>query len=131
MENTNKIRVLIAEPNKTAEIATIDNTLEAMQEIVGGQIEAFQIPPCMDPVSIVCNEDGKMMNPPLRANRHLPDGRGGIADIICGTFIVCGTKDDDFVSLNDAMVQKYMELYESPEIFFRDGNNIRFVKGKA
>ena len=48
-----KMRVLKIEPRKEPEIIDIPDTLEAMQEAVGGYIEAIY--PFAEEVAIVCN----------------------------------------------------------------------------
>lgn len=53
-----KISVLVVEPNKYPKMIEIDNTLEAMQEVVGGDIEEYM--PFEDEVAIICNEEGKV-----------------------------------------------------------------------
>lgn len=52
------IRVVLVEPGKLARIAKIDTTLDAMQQTVGGDIEAYY--PFEEQVCIVCNEEGKI-----------------------------------------------------------------------
>ena len=62
----NKISVLLVEPNKYPKMIEIDDTLEAMQEVVGGDIEEYM--PFEDEVAIVCHEEGKLIGlPPNRA----------------------------------------------------------------
>lgn len=56
--HANKIKVLLVEPNKYPKMVEIDDTLEAMQELVEGDIEEYM--PYEDDVAIVCNEEGKM-----------------------------------------------------------------------
>lgn len=61
-----KISVLLVEPNKYPKMIEIDDTLEAMQAIVGGNIEEYM--PFEDEVAIVCHEEGKLIGlPPNRA----------------------------------------------------------------
>ena len=55
--------ILVVEPMKPPTVQEIDSSLESMQKIVGGDIEAVY--PFDDPVAIVCNEEGKM-NPECR-----------------------------------------------------------------
>lgn len=45
-----------------------------------------------------------------KGNRHL-DGGG----IIAGSFFICGDAGEDFRSLTDDEVQKYMDKYAEPE----------------
>lgn len=63
-----KINVLIVEPGKEPRPATVEDTLEAFQQIVGGPIEAG----CYLPqrVMLICNGEGKNMG--LPPNRPKP-----------------------------------------------------------
>ena len=63
IEPPQKISVLLVEPNKYPKIIEIDDTLEAMQEVVGGDIEEYM--PFEDEVAIICNEEGKMLGETL------------------------------------------------------------------
>lgn len=61
-----KISVLLVEPNKYPKMIEIDDTLEAMQAVVGGDIEEYM--PFEDEIAIICNEEGKLIGlPPNRA----------------------------------------------------------------
>ena len=51
-----KINVLLIEPGKYPKQIEIEDTLEAMQETVGGYIEEYM--PFDDEVAIVCNDEG-------------------------------------------------------------------------
>lgn len=52
-----KIKVLLVEPEKYPKEIVIDDSLEAMQEVVGGDIEEYM--PYDDDVAIICNEEGR------------------------------------------------------------------------
>lgn len=54
------IRVLKVAPGKAPEAVAIPNTLEAMQQMVGGYIEVIPL----EDVCLVCNEEGKLMGLP-------------------------------------------------------------------
>ncbi|MFQ7451097.1 MAG: DUF3846 domain-containing protein [Flavonifractor plautii] len=54
------IQVLKVASGKAPEAITIPNTLEAMQQMVGGYIEVIPL----EDVCLVCNEEGKLMGPP-------------------------------------------------------------------
>ena len=56
--------VLVVEPERRPELREIDGTLESMQGIVGGLIQAIY--PFGKPVALVCNDEGKLTN--LTAN---------------------------------------------------------------
>ena len=70
------MEVLLVEPGKEARIAEIGNDLKSLQAAVGGYIEATY--PFDDPVALVCNDEGKIMQMPL--NRAL---RGEITSAPC------------------------------------------------
>lgn len=76
-----KIRVLVKDPGKPAEVREIDNTLEAVQAIVGGNIEALRI---SDSVFCYLNDEGKLIN--LAPNFVITNGRT-VSDIVCGPVI--------------------------------------------
>lgn len=60
------ISVLLVQPNKYPKMIEIEDTLEAMQAVVGGDIEEYM--PFDDEVAIICNEEGKISGlPPNRA----------------------------------------------------------------
>lgn len=96
------------------EVVTIPHTLSAMQAVVGGSIEAIY--PFDDPVALVCNDEGKLLNLPL--NRALRDpATGAILDIIAGTFFICGLRPDDFASLSKEQIDHYSQVFHYPELF--------------
>lgn len=66
-EENNKISVLLVQPGKYAQMIEVEDTLEAMQELVGGDIEEYM--PFEDEVAVVCNEEGKMRG--LALNRAI------------------------------------------------------------
>ena len=57
-EKKNMISVLLVEPNKYPKMIEIEDSLEAMQKIVGGDIEEYM--PFEDEVAIICNDESKM-----------------------------------------------------------------------
>jgi len=103
------MKVLIVEPMKPCEAREIPDTLEAMRDIVGGDIEATY--PFADTVAVVCNSEGKFLG--LPHNRPLLDERGMPYDIVCGTFFLAGLGAEDFVSLTDDQIQRYKSLYDN------------------
>lgn len=75
---TETMRVLVVEPGKRPVVREMQTGLEALQKAVGGLIEAVY--PFEEPVAIVCNEEGKLLELPL--NRALLDENGNVYDII-------------------------------------------------
>lgn len=106
---TEKIDICVLRPEEAPEMMTISNTLEAMQEVVGGYIQV--VTPWGGDIVLVCNEEGKLLGMP--ANRIVFDGTGRVFDMIVGTFfMVMSTRGSEkFMSLPrffaDRM-QKYM-----------------------
>ena len=117
------MRILVIEPESRPKVREIDGSLESMQEIVGGLIQPVY--PFDDPVALVCNDEGKLMN--LPANRGLRDEDGQIYDIVCGTFFLCGAPadSDHFTSLTLEQIKRYQKLFYTPEMFW--GMNGRIV----
>ena len=110
------MRVLIVEPERKPRAAEIDGSLEAMQNIVGGYIQAIY--PFEDSTALVCNEEAKLLGLPL--NRALRDEESGeIYDIVSGTFFLCDVPMDSesFTSLDDGQVEKLTAKFSVPETF--------------
>lgn len=107
------MEVILLEPMKEARVVEINHSLQSMQSMVGGLIEAIY--PFEEQVCIVCNEEGKLQGLPL--NRALRDANGHIYDIIAGTAFLCDCSGEDFGSLTDAQVAKYLALFKHPEAF--------------
>ena len=123
-ESEKYIKIVLCEPGKKARITTIPNCLESFQRTVGGYIEAIY--PYDDPVAIVCNEEGKLNS--MEANRALRDSDGRIYDILMGSFFITGLGDEDFSSLSKELQDKYHSMFEHPEMFFWDGNQIQCIQ---
>ena len=101
------MKILVVEPMKEPYEKEIQGTLEEMQAIVGGYIQAVY--PFEDPVAVVCNDEGKLMGLPY--NRLLRDDSGKPYDVLCGTFFVAGLGEEDFSSLPDNLMKKYKSMY--------------------
>lgn len=122
-----KIVVLIVEPGEHPSLQSIDNTLETLQKIVGGNIEALY--PYSDEVALICNETGKMENLPLNRAVYSEESREMI-DIMAGTFIVCGLTEDNFGGLTPDLSAKYSKLFHMPEVFVRTNDGIIAIPQK-
>ena len=116
------MQVVVVEPKKKPVVQDIDTGLESMQKIVGGSIQAIY--PFDEPVALICNEEGKLLNLPL--NRALRDDEGNVYDIISGTFFLCAAPPDSdrFVGLTDQQAKTYMERFDMPEMFLNVGGNL-------
>ncbi len=113
------MKVLIIEPHKRPRHADISHTLEEMQRIVGGEIQAIYL--FDDPVAVVCDDEGKIKGYEL--NRYI----SGV-DIIVGPFFICGLGMDDFTDLPDNMAEKYEKMFHEPEVFIRAVNCILVLR---
>ena len=103
------LKVLVVEPMQLCRSQEIPDTLDAMREIVGGDIEATF--PFMEPVVIICNANGKGLDLPY--NRPLMDESGLPYDIVCGTFFIARVDGEHFASLTEEQSQRYKSLYDN------------------
>ena len=81
-----KIRVLALLPTEYAKMVTIDNTLEAMQQFVGGLIECLPMDDPEADIVLVCNDEGKLLQlPPNRWSARLlsPQGTRRATCVLC------------------------------------------------
>lgn len=107
------VTVVIVEPNKKPYQKEISNSLEAMQEIVGGWIENVFIERSKRGarISLIVNEEGKMTGLPF--NRKIAN-----FDVLVGTFFI--TKHNskgDTVSLSDEEAKRFVKLFSPTEVF--------------
>ena len=115
------IRVVYVEPGMYAREAEIGLELKDLQNAVRGQMEVFY--PFDEAVCIVCNEEGKING--MKLNRAVFGDDGKIMDIIAGPFFICGSGEEDFISLTDEQTDRYLEMFKRPErIQFFGGNTV-------
>ena len=116
------MQVVIVEPEKKPRVQSIEDSLASMQEIVGGTIQAVY--PFGEPVALICNDEGKLLNLPL--NRALRDSDGRVYDIVAGTFFLCGAtaSSDRFDSLTEEQVQHFLKRFSASEQFVRVGDAV-------
>jgi len=117
MENE-KMNVIVVEPGKQPYVKEIPDTLESLQKEVGGYIQAIY--PCEDAVAIICAEEGKLMGMPF--NRALRDEEGHIYDVLVGKFLIMGLGEDNFASMPENLITKYMEMFDTPEQLVKIGS---------
>ncbi len=95
--------VLIVEPGKAPRQATIPNTLEAVETVLGGEARVG----CFLPQRVLLfsreGADG------LEPNRWMPDGKGYIS----GTFLLCGVPEEGccFGSLSMEQRKKFGDVF--------------------
>ena len=109
------MRVLVVEPEQRPEEREIEDSLNAMQGIVGGLIQPVYLD---GSVVLVCNDEGKLLD--LPTNRGLRDKDGQIYDIVFGTFFLCGSPADcdHFISLTPEQIEQYRKMFYTPEMFW-------------
>lgn len=100
------LTVVMVEPHKAPYVAEVDDELSALQKAVGGYIE---VAGNGDGTLIICNEEGKLQG--LEGNRRIRDG----SSIIAGTFFVVGDDGENFRSLTESEVTRYMDRFKNPE----------------
>lgn len=112
------MNVLMIEPGALPRQAEIGEGLAAMQQAVGGPIQAIY--PFLEPVALICHEEGKLIGLPL--NRALRDEEGEIYDIIAGPFFLCGAPPDseNFTSLTPEQMAHYEERFHRIELYIRE-----------
>ena len=100
-----ELQVLVIEPEKVPELKTIENSLNSLQNIVGGFIECVTLD---ENTILYCNDEGKLEG--LQGNRRLGN------DIIAGTFLICGIDEDGGeISLTDEQIQTWSNRFAEPE----------------
>lgn len=101
------IEILVVEPGAAPRPARVENTLEKMAEMVGGQPEMG----CFLPhrVLLVSREDTTGLAP----NRRNPAN----GEMIAGTFLLCGFDDSGFASLTKMQQQEFWRCLVQPDEF--------------
>jgi hypothetical protein len=94
-DDSEKIKVVAQNPGEISRIVTIPNTLEALEELVGGYIEPHHI--CGSLV-LVMDEDGRLKGLPENV-RCVQYGT------IVGPVFITADKDEDFRSLTTEEIQ--------------------------
>ena len=102
--------VVYVTPNHSPLHIKIGNRLEDLQNAVGGLIEPVYN---YDQTITVANEESKIMQMP--PNRTLENGI-----VIHGPFFICGDDGENFTSLKEDEIDKYMGMFSQPEVFDED-----------
>ena len=105
MSEPSMYRVVYVEPGKPAVEKEIGTKLEDLQAEVGGLIE--WIYSHNDDTIIVANDEAKLIG--MEGNRRLGNG-----SIIAGPFFIIGDGGENFRSLTDAEVSRYIQQYAQP-----------------
>lgn len=100
---------VLKEPGKPARKIEINNSLKDLQKAVEGFIECVH--PFDDNVALVVNEEGKLRH--LSPNFALATG-DKVSDIVVGPCLIVGVDEEDFSSLDDALIEKYIAIFNKP-----------------
>ena len=116
-----KIKVLALLPMELPKEIELDNTLEAMQNFVGGLIECIALSDTGSEVTLVCNDEGKLLGLPL--NRPLWDG----ADVLAGPGFLAGCDNEgNLTSLPQSTMDFYKEKFRAFIIEIQGGQIMTF-----
>lgn len=110
---SDKIQIVVVEPDEKPYKLTIDNELEAFNKIVGGYLEIVPIGRTKKgaKVAVHLNENGKLDELPF--NRNLIG-----FDILVGTFFITAFNlQGDYVSLTNEEAEKYIRIFSPIEVY--------------
>ena len=118
MSKNKTIKVVSVQVGKRAFVKEIDRGLKSLQNEVGGYIQAIY--PFSDEVALICNDEAKLIGLPLNRALKLDRTAGNeIYDIVAGDFLICYApiSSENFESMPDDLLKKYLELFRYPERF--------------
>ena len=122
------MQVLLVQPMKSPKMIEIEaKSLESMQKVVDGDIEAIY-PFADDPeIALICNEEGKLND--MEPNRAIYDEDHNMVEIIAGDFFICSAPEnsENFEGLNKSSAEKYAHKFKSPEIFISVNGDIKAI----
>lgn len=95
------MRAILKEVGKAPKIIEIENTLEALQETVGGYIQAVYLD---EKTALICDEEGKL--------KGLPSNFVTSRDIIVGNAVFVCVGDEDFTDLDETSERLVMSLFD-------------------
>lgn len=107
----NLMRIVYVEPHRAPYVSEIEYDISAEQRAVGGLIEIIGNG---DGTLLVCNDEGKLLG--LEGNRRIRDGNS----IIAGPFFIVGDGGEDFRSLTESEVTRYMDRFKEIEDISQD-----------
>ena len=117
-----KVKALVKEAGKEAEIKEITIKLEDLQKLVKGMIEIIPFPG-IEGLDIILNEEGKLIN--LGPNILIPEYN----DMAVGPIIVLGFNEDegDHRSLSEEEIKKVKEYLKKNDAREYKGNTEDFL----
>ncbi len=107
LKDDDLLKVIYVEPGKKAYVTEMGKGLEPIQRAVQGHYEHVYLG--KDKAVILCNEEGKLNG--MQGNRRYNNGE----NVIAGPFVIVGLGRNEYVSLTDEQVDKYMQIFGEPE----------------
>lgn len=107
----NLMQIVYVEPHRAPYVSEIEYDISAEQRAVGGLIEIIGNG---DGTLLVCNDEGRLLG--LEGNRRIRDGNS----IIAGPFFIVGDGGEDFRSLTESEVTRYMDRFKEIEDISQD-----------
>ncbi len=106
LQEDNLLAVVFVEPHKKPVVRKLRNEYEDISRAVGGLIEHIYHE---DGTILVANEESKLLG--MDGNRRIHDGKS----ILAGPFFVVGDDGEEYRSLTEAEIKKYMERFDEVE----------------
>ena len=106
LQEENLLAVVFVEPHKKPVVRKVRNEYEDISHAVGGLVEEIYQG---DGTLIVANEESKLLG--MDGNRRLNDGKS----ILAGPFFVVGDDGEDYRSLTEEEIKKYMNRFDEIE----------------
>lgn len=106
LQEDNLLAVVFVEPHKKPVVRKLRNEYEDISHAVGGLIEHIYQE---DGTILVANEESKLLG--MDGNRRIHDGKS----ILAGPFFVVGDDGEEYRSLTEAEIKKYMERFDEIE----------------
>lgn len=103
------IKGILVKAGEVPVVVEFNESLEALQQFVGGYIEMIQLTDDED-VDIVINEEGKLYGLPV--NKYVIH-EGRIIDALMGDLIIVGANPDtgETVSVPESKIGRFMDLF--------------------
>lgn len=100
------MKVLYFKVGEVPSVIEVDESLESLQDLVGGYLEVVKIP-SFSKVILVCNEEGRLLS--LQPNKILKS----IRETIYGDFFICEYDGEEMCSISSEMTNDLSNLFAS------------------
>ena len=105
------IKGVLVRSGTAPEVCSIENELKALQNIVSGYIEVYEI---SDTAAIICNEEGKLKGLPFNCVVETTYSN----EVFVGDIFIVGIDNEtgEFVSLTEEEIDSYLEAFAKEEV---------------